>query len=65
MTTYLDTKIVSLTSQSATIKYNSSYLSNVKYNLGTIIRNDPNIIHRQVQLLNAQIPVSFYIGVHH
>ena len=60
MTTYIDTKIVSLTSQSATIKYNSSYLSNVKYNLGTIIRNDANIIHRQVQLLNAQIPVSFY-----
>lgn len=60
MTTYIDTKIVSLTSQSATIKYNGSYLSNVKYNLGTIIRSDANIIHRQVQLLNAQIPVSFY-----
>jgi hypothetical protein len=61
MTTYIDTKIVSLTSQSATINYNSSFLSNVRYNLGLIIRNQPNIIHRQVQLLNAQIPYSFYV----
>ncbi len=61
MTTYIDTKIVSLTSQSANIKYNGSFLSNVKYNLGIIIKNQPSIIHRQVQLLNAQIPYSFYV----
>lgn len=58
---YIDTKIVAITSQSATIKYNGSYLSNLRYNLGTIIQRDPDIIHRQVQLLNAQIPVSFYV----
>ena len=61
MTSYIDTKIVCLTSQSASIKLNGTYMSSVKYNLGTIIRNDRDIIHRQVQLLNAQIPYSFYV----
>lgn len=58
---YTETKIVCLTSQSATIKKNDSYLSNVRYSLATILKNDPNIIHKQVQLLNAQIPYSFYV----
>jgi hypothetical protein len=61
MTSYTETKIVALTSQSATIKYNNSYLSNVYYGLGSIFNNDANIIHKQVQLLNAQIPYSFYV----
>jgi len=61
MTTFTETKIVALTSQSATIKYNDAFLSNVRYNLGAIYNNDDNIIHKQVQLLNAQIPYSFYV----
>ena len=61
MTSYVETKIVALTSQSATIKYNDSFLSNVYYGLGNIYMNDNNIIHTQVQLLNAQIPYSFYV----
>jgi len=61
MSSYIDTKIVCLTSQSATIKFNGNFLSNVRYNLGTILRNDSDILHRQVQLLNAQIPYSFYV----
>lgn len=61
MSTYVDTKVVCITSQSAITKMNGNFLSNVRYNLGTIIRTDPNIIHRQVQILNAQIPYSFYI----
>lgn len=61
MTSYVETKIVALTSQSATIKYNDSYLSNTYYGLGSIFNNDANIVHKQVQLLNAQIPYSFYV----
>ena len=61
MSIYVDTKVVCITSQSAITKMNGNFLSNVRYNLGTIIRTDPNIIHRQVQILNAQIPYSFYI----
>ena len=61
MTSYVETKIVCLTSQSASIKKNSSYLSDVRYNLGTILKSSPDVIHRQVQLLNAQLPYSFYV----
>lgn len=61
MTTFVETKIVALTSQSATIKYNTTLLSNVFYGLGSIFNNDNDIIHKQVQLLNAQIPYSFYV----
>jgi len=61
MTSYVETKIVALTSQSASIKYNGDLQSNVYYNLGAIYNNDDNIIHTQVQLLNAQIPYSFYV----
>ena len=61
MATYTDTRIVCLTSQSATVKRNSSYLSDLFYSFGTVYKNDPETIHRQVQLLSAQIPYSFYV----
>jgi hypothetical protein len=61
MTTYIDTKIITLTSQSATVKKNDTYLSNLRYELGMILKDDKDIIHRQIQLLNAQIPYSFYV----
>lgn len=61
MGTYIETKIVALTSQSATIKFNSDFLSNVRYNLGSIYNNDDSIVHKQIQLLNAQLPYSFYV----
>jgi len=61
MTTFVDTRIVTLTSQSATTKRNGTYLSDLFYSFGSIYSNAPSIIHRQVQLLNAQIPYSFYV----
>jgi hypothetical protein len=61
MATFVDTRIVTLTSQSATTKRNGTYLSDLFYSFGSIYLNDPSIIHRQVQLLNAQIPYSFYV----
>lgn len=61
MSTFTDTRIVCLTSQSATVKRNGSYLSDLMYGFGFIYKNDPDVIHRQVQLLSAQIPYSFYV----
>jgi hypothetical protein len=61
MGTYVETKIVALTSQSANIKFNSTFLSNLRFNLGSIYNNHDDIVNKQVQLLNAQIPYSFYI----
>jgi hypothetical protein len=58
---YIDTKIIALTSQSATVKKNGTYLSNLRYEFGSYLKDDPDIIHRQIQLLNAQIPYSFYV----
>ena len=61
MATFIDTRIVCLTSQSATVKRNGSYLSDLMFGFGLIYKNDPDVIHRQVQLLSAQIPYSFYV----
>lgn len=61
MSTYIDTKIITLTSQSATIKRNGDYLSNVWYDMGLFLKDEPDIIHRQITLQSAQIPYSFYV----
>jgi len=61
MATYTDTRIVCLTSQSATTKRNGFYLSDLFYSFGSVYQNDPQTVHRQVQLLSAQIPYSFYV----
>lgn len=58
---YIETKIIAITSQSATVKKNDSFLSQLRYEFGLILRDEPDIIHRSIQLLNAQIPVSFYV----
>ena len=60
MTTFTDTKIISLNTESAGLK-NGSYLSSVSFNLQGLLKDEPDIIHRQITLQNAQLPVSFYI----
>jgi hypothetical protein len=61
MATFVDSKIITLTSQSATVKRNGNYLSNVYYDMNAFIKDEPDIIHRQVTLQSAQIPYSFYV----
>lgn len=61
MTTYTDTKQITLNSKSATLKNNGAYLSNVKFEFGDIFHDEDTIIHRQIQLTNAQIPYSWYV----
>lgn len=61
MTTYIESKIITLSSKSATIKRNGTFNSNVKFELGLFLRDEPDIIHRQITLQSAQIPVSFYV----
>lgn len=60
MDTYIDSRLITLTSQSATIKNNSDYLSNVEFQLTGLIKEENDIEKLEIQLLNAQIPVSFY-----
>jgi hypothetical protein len=62
MTTYIDTKIISLTSQSANVQLNGSYLSNLRYNNNYgLIGKDPTVIHKQIQVLHMQLPYSWYV----
>lgn len=61
MGTYVESKIITLTSQSATQKRNGDFLSNVYYELGLFIKDEPDIIHKQITLQSAQIPYSFYV----
>lgn len=61
MTTYIETKIITISSQTATLQKNGTYLSHVQYELGQFIKDEPDIIHRQITLQSAQIPYSFYV----
>lgn len=61
MGTYVESKIITLTSQSATSKRNGDFLSNVYYELGLFLKDERDIIHRQITLQSAQIPYSFYV----
>lgn len=60
MDTYIDSRLITLTSQSATIQNNTTYLSNVEFKLTGLLKEENDIEKVEIQLLNAQIPVSFY-----
>lgn len=55
----VDTKIISLNSEDG-IRLNGTNLSNIKFDLPNLITDNKNVYHRQISLLNAQIPFSFY-----
>ena len=57
---YTDNRIISLNSKYA--QYNNGSLkSNVIFNFKGIVKDDENIIQKYITILDAQIPVSFYI----
>ena len=57
---YQDNRIITLNSQDGE-KLNGTYLSNVQFNFSGLLKEDKNQISSYVTVLNAQIPVSFYI----
>lgn len=59
MTTYTDSRIITLNSYTAT-KNNLTLLSNVNFSFVGLLKQDTNIINSSIQLIDAQIPVSFY-----
>jgi len=60
MNFYTESKLLSLSSESATVKLNSDYNSDVLFELIGLVKKDPEIVRIEMSLLNAQIPVSFY-----
>jgi hypothetical protein len=61
MTTYIETRVISLNSESADIYRNGSFLSDMVFGFSGLLKDEPDILHKQITLANAQIPVSFYI----
>lgn len=60
MNTYVETKLLSITSSSATIRNNGTFFSNVVFECNNFIKND-SIISLDVGIIHAEIPVSFYV----
>jgi len=57
---YQDNRIITLNSQDGE-KVNGTYLSNINFNFSGLLQDDKNLIRTYITVLNAQIPVSFYI----
>jgi len=57
---YQDNRLITLNSQDG-VKINGTYLSNIQFNFSGLLKDDRNLIRTYVTVLNAQIPVSFYI----
>jgi len=57
---YQDNRIITLNSQDGE-KLNGTYLSNIHFNFSGLLKEEPSLIRSYVTVLNAQIPVSFYI----
>ena len=60
MNTYIESKLFSVTSSSATTKYNSSFLSSVEFEANSFIHGE-GVLNLDVALIHAEIPVSFYV----
>lgn len=59
MDTFIETKLINLNSKDAILN-NSTYLSNVYFNLNGILKDEDDILERYISIQNAQIPFSFY-----
>ena len=57
---YQDNRLITLNSQDGE-KINGTYLSNIKFNFSGLLQDDIYLIRTYITVLNAQIPVSFYI----
>ena len=57
---YQDNRIITLNSQDGD-KLNGTYLSNIQFNFSGLLKDEKNLIRSYITVLNAQIPVSFYI----
>lgn len=58
---YLDNYLLTLNSKYASTFINGSAKSNVQFNFIGLLKDEADIIRTSLSILNAQIPVSFYI----
>ena len=57
---YTETRIISLNSAYANLKRNDTFLSDTDFFFKNVLKDEPNIIRSTIQVVNAQIPVSYY-----
>ena len=60
MNTYVDSRMIELNSSDA-IKLNGTYNSNVIFPFQGILMDEPDIIKVDIELINTQIPISWYV----
>lgn len=58
---YTETRIISLNSENANTYRNGTFLSDVLFGFNGLLKDEPDILQRQITLVNAQLPVSFYV----
>ena len=58
--TRIDSRLISLNSANAYLKNNTTYLSDVIFRFPGLLKKESDIKHVQYQVIDAQIPVSFY-----
>jgi len=61
MTTYIDSRQINLSSDTADQYLNGSFLSNVVFNMNGMLKNEDDIVMTQISINSAQIPISYYI----
>jgi hypothetical protein len=57
---YQDNRLITLNSQDGE-QMNGTYLSNIRFNFSGLLQDDIYLVRTYITVLNAQIPVSFYI----
>ena len=57
---YQDNRLITLNSQDGEL-INGTYLSNIRFNFSGLLQDDIYLVRTYITVLNAQIPVSFYI----
>lgn len=59
--TYTDSRLITLNASNATIVYNGSLMSSCLFSFTNLLKDDLDILYRQISIQNAQIPISYYI----
>lgn len=61
MNTYIDSRLINISSDSADEIQNGSSLSSCIFYFQGMLKNEEDIVYSQISIMNAQIPMSYYI----
>lgn len=61
METYVDSRLINIGSEYADVFNNGSFLSDVIFSFAGLLQSEDDIVYSQISIMNAQIPISYYI----